>query len=435
MTEEHKHIYRLIDLVKALPNVAWNYQYLLGNSNINLTEIIENPDLIQKAGNISKIVRNDNITLNFILNNMDKSTLHDADWKMLSMFLPARDIQAHPELPWDYKTLSGRSDFWLVYILKNPQFDWSWNILSHVKSIKLIEKNITLPWNVKSISSNKTLTLEFIRQHPEIPWNFKIVSFWINIREIQKDLDAKSDIENDEKTLPWNFESLSSNFTLTSSFILAHLNENWDFHHLSANTNLNFNRLVGLSGSSSSLGWDWEVLSNNPKLTKKFLLFHIEHFTSSTQWYNIYQNNTVNLKDIENDPKLFHSYDTLSSHPELTADYILSHGEISEWNSMQLSMNGGLKMIDYEKLLKAGFDLIFYTISRSPNLTYDFIYQHPDLSWRWNSISLNRFRLENTKEKLVLRLQKNYIKKQKRLAYQVLNPYIIPDVNNIVIEY
>lgn len=422
---EHQKFYHLIDLIKAIPNDSlncfdnWNYNALAENPNIKLNDILENPELIKEYTIYTTLSYNPNLTFDFVLNNLTLKF----DWCDLSINdnISFEQIKSHPQLSWSYRHVSSREDVDINFVRQNLEFKWDWEFLSTKQNIKVIELNPDLPWNMFSLSNNRTLTFEFIQKHPEIPIFPYHYSLSMNIQEIDKMIINNMEV---------NYDELSLNQTLTSTFILKHSDKPWVFERLSNNDNLDFDLLVGLSED-----WNWEELAKNYKLTRKFLLYHINHFNTDEQWTEIYKNSIVSLTDLDLYPILFRGYKLLSYHPKLTSEYIRNHGSLDQWCPFGLSFNAGLKIKDFESLMQLGLNLSFVAMSDSPNLSYEFIYKYRHKNWDWVSLSKNKFFWENRRIQIINKMKGNYLNKKRNLTHGFLGRFVIKDLNNIVMEY
>lgn len=415
-------IFSLIDLFFLIPNFEnlksqWSLKMLLQNPQVFVSDLEKYPALYNHK-DISYFSCNPNITFEYGIRHINyidicKFTANDN--------ISVEQILSCPKL--GNVNYYGRSDIDIEYIKSNPKLPWSWINLSVHTNIKFIQDNPDLPWNTAYISYNKTLTLEYIKSYPEVEWDYLNLSAQINIKEIEKDLAFAT------TPLPWNFDSISDNKTLTSEFLIKYINQAWDWEELSRNESLDFDKLI-----NTSLRWSWEILSTNSSLTKKFIEHHLDCFLYPYCFGNIYQNGIISFEEILSDSRWPKDPDSLWGHPELTADYILNHSNFSSWNIELLSQNRGLRVPDLQKLIDAGMDFNYKLLSRNPNLNYNFIYKHKDKNWDYFQLSYNEFNHKQQKQ-AIGKIKINYMRKKKREVRKVLEQYIISDLGKIINRY
>lgn len=407
-----ENINTLFDLYKSLPEKKWSEVNLCENVNISLEEL-KNFD--QRPSKFHVLSRFPNLTFSYVLEN---SSL-DWEWYIISVredIISLDDIEAHPELPWDYTDgVSFREDITIEFIKKYPDKLWNWNALCYDLPLRIIQENLDLPWNYESLSFNKTLTIEFIYQHLDQDWNFTDISLNINPNEFEKDV---------RKLLDWS--CLHHNSRLTSKFILRHLDYSWRWDILSLQS-LNFDLLIGIHEF-----WYWEGLSANPAISRNFVDYYQDKFIRGENWIrNLCQNDRIDFEVAEN----LRNFRALSMHPKLDIDFVLEHkNEFCRSDIEQLCRNGSFGSKEYQILLNHGFKLLFSCLSESENLSYEFIYKHKDKDWNWKSLSCNNFgykRKANVAKKIVCL----YKYRKLRFSLEKLNSYLITDLSKIIVKY
>ena len=99
----------------------------------------------------SYLSKNENITLDFIKENLDKNW----DWSLITQHdnITLKDIKDNPELPWVYENIDKNINITYEDILENPDILWtSWNIIIRNPNIfKISEKTIRQYFAVKRI--------------------------------------------------------------------------------------------------------------------------------------------------------------------------------------------------------------------------------------------------------------------------------------------
>lgn len=207
-----------IDFIKDNIDEEWDWYKISKNPGIKMEDIQNN---LKLPWVWSQISRNPNLRIDFIKNNTNnllrcpKTTfLQSCDWTAISRNrgIKMEDIQNNPNLPWDF-TLSGvvknpnltidfvklNSDkYWLWFavsenvsindIINNPDERWEWDYISKSRKITMfdIENNSNLPWNWNFVSLNPNLTVGFYSKYINIlyktfpnstgNWNFENIS-------------------------------------------------------------------------------------------------------------------------------------------------------------------------------------------------------------------------------------------------------------------
>jgi hypothetical protein len=210
--------------VKDHPEIPWNLQSLAGNKNIPF-EYIE-----EKMYEGFPWYASVNLTMKDILKYHDAST----NWSEISFYVSMKDIEEHPELPWDWHCVSMNQNLNIEMVLKH-----------HNK----------MGW--ENISSNKGITMDIIEKYPELSWCWAAVSFNPNLtfemllKNLDKDWDWTAvteqacitmEIISTHPDLPWDMESLVFNRNITSDYVLDNLDKNWVMEFLSMNPFHNYRR-------------------------------------------------------------------------------------------------------------------------------------------------------------------------------------------------
>lgn len=117
----------------------------------------------------------------------------------------------------------------------------------------------------------------------------------------------------------------------------------------------------------------------------------IELFPELQKWYTISRNPNIDMEFIQNNPGYTWYYPCLSVNPNLTMDFVMQNltnnlGAPIAWDWSSIS-----ETIVTEK------DLLFYDhkffhwdgLSQNPNISWEFIKNHPDYAWNPEFVSLN----------------------------------------------
>ena len=435
---EQKHFYRLIDLVNELKGVDWSFEYLSYNKNISMQDIENN-----KTNNSLRpfykrfISSNPNLTVEFVLKYPDDdkedeedddtgnpANFYRWDWQSLTENLGFPVVKKYPDLPWQYQTLNAKTiDDW-EYVIDKPNFYISYNFIKYMP-LKYVPDFIELQkrrlykedyeYFLEELSQNIHLYLQFIKTHTEIEWVFNILSEHLPITEIQKDL-----------TLPWNYDYISINKTLTVDFVIQHSDEKW--FHLSENENIDFEKIQE-AGLEDLIDFVELSQSDNYKTGVNFILKNLDKLDLT----RFHLNGIIKMQDILNHPELIRNYEELSRNPNLEMWYVLAYKN-ENWNIQSLSQNEAFKIEDIKEGIDNLFNWDFRSLSNNYNITFDFLYQYRYKDWNWTTVSLNFF---NTEKMLLItnKLKKNYINRKNKIATKLLNQMIIKDLTNIIFEY
>jgi hypothetical protein len=120
-----------IDDVRAHPELHWDYTGLLGNESIPLETLLKEFTLLDNGLIIHNSLKNSGMHHHLAMLSYEQAIDIDGNELYCSQELlsyrdhPMRDIIAHPEINWDYETLSYGSNLSWLYVDQNPElFDF-----------------------------------------------------------------------------------------------------------------------------------------------------------------------------------------------------------------------------------------------------------------------------------------------------------------------
>ena len=177
----------------------------------------------------------------------------------------------HPDIPWDWNSLSQNPSITYNTIISNPYKYWTWYY----------------------VSRNPSITFDDVLTYPDKSWNWSYLSLNPNIT---------FDIVEKYSDKPWNWFCLSINPNITFDNVLAHSDKHWGWKSLSENLNVTFENVI----EHSDKPWDWGSLSRNPNITFDSVLAHPD---KSWDWYNLSQNPNI-------------TFDNILAHPDKPWDWI-----------------------------------------------------------------------------------------------------------------
>ena len=186
-----KHPGITLELIRANPNIPWNW-----------TEISKHP----------------NITWNIIQANPE----YLSDWVWYSLSINPNitwDIfQKTPGCNWDTDDVSQNPNITWDIIQENSDYLWDWDSISRHPNITwdIIQANPDKLWNWECISENPNITWDIIQANPNKQWNMRGVSENPNIT---------FDIIRDNHSCSWNWCALSRNPNITFDIIKTYARE------------------------------------------------------------------------------------------------------------------------------------------------------------------------------------------------------------------
>jgi hypothetical protein len=80
-------------------------------------------------------------------------------------------VQANPEKPWNYESLS-----------ENPNITW-----------EIVDANPQIPWDFHLLSMNPNISFDVVEQNPQIPWSYHNLS--VNTMDNVKDKFIQSRVK------------------------------------------------------------------------------------------------------------------------------------------------------------------------------------------------------------------------------------------------
>ena len=314
--------------IKKHPNKSWNWKWIIENTNIKLEKYIPLNLISNKyIRDYYKLSENPNITEEFILKypyqNWNIKYLIDnnkiTDFNSLSKFKHQNNI---------------------IYNYQNKPWDWEWLIentsidIGKCIPINLFKKNTR---NYYSLSKNPNLTEEFILKYPYKNWDIKYL------------------IKNNKII---DFKALSKFKYIDKYIINNYPNKPWDWKWLLENTDINIP-----IGKYQNIYNQW-----TPDPTKEFILKH-----PNKNWdieYLIESNKITN-------------FNTLTKFKNIT-EYIIEEYSDKQWDWEWLTENTEIiieKYISLDLIEKYKNILYYYTLSKNPNITEEFILKYPYKNW------------------------------------------------------
>jgi hypothetical protein len=230
-----------------------------------------------------------------------------------------------------------------------------------IELIKQLDRNTKSDWNI--LSSSMYITFDFVKNNINQAWNWYLLSknTIITIDSITKNID-----------LPWNKKGLYLNpnitdkfFVLYPQFIIANYTKPTE--------------IIGLNSSLYTTEYDWHFLSSSTNISLLFIKENI-----NKPW-------DINL---------------LSCNPIVTMKFVEDNINVEFLDYKSDTTNSGI-------IKKRSW--CAHGLSSNPNLTKEFIDNHPEIIWNWNLIAVNKFKYDEILIKLHLDKLKKFRRKVKSL--------------------
>lgn len=233
------------------------------------------------------------------------------------------------------------------------------------------------PWDWNKVSMNPSVSFDFILNHPELPWVSKCVSSNSNIKE--------SDVRNNLE-YHWDYEGLCSNPNMSLTFFIEYIIKpdvihRVDWNSLSSNPSIS---MIDVMNNPNYM-WNDRYLSSNPNLTSNYILNEGKY----RNWHipSVCSNSGITARDIFKSTmkSLFDwDYRNLSSNPNLPIAYVQSNIN-KDWNYHSISINASLNDIHaFHKIKWDGHGL-----SLNRNITFDYVVANPKVKWHFATLLMN----------------------------------------------
>lgn len=179
--------------------------------------------LIDKLGDIfNSLSCNKHVPIQLIRETITKPWCFD----MLSQCKDVRELEANPDLPWNWFPLSNKVSLRFFRNVPYPII-WHWVGISENENIPLtfIFETIDVhPWVIHRVLERKDLTLHCVLELLKFDNTLK----FRNLRNYQRNLATEEDVTNNPN-LDWNYMFLMSNHNISEEFIINNDYKPWDW--------------------------------------------------------------------------------------------------------------------------------------------------------------------------------------------------------------
>lgn len=286
----------------------------------------------------------------------------------------------YPSYPWDWSKVSLNSSLSFEFVLNNRNLPFVSKYISQNVNVKEqdVVDNPEYPWDYEGLCSNPNLSFAFFNEYiirPEeihrVDWNSLSSNPSITMIDVINNPNYK-----------WNDRYLSSNPNLTSNFILNEgLSRNWYAPSVSSNSGIT-SRDIYKSTLKSLFEWDYTNLSSNPNLP----IAHV-HNNIKLNWNYHALSINASLNDIHAFHKIKWDGHGLSLNPNITFEYVMAHPKV-KWHYPTLAMNPSITMENMSWITKQSNQPIDYYLYSNPNISIDWIKKNIH-TIDWNRLSSN----------------------------------------------
>lgn len=381
------------DDIIALMNLSQDIlvKYFPHSSMITMETII---DSLDNGGNYYYLSKNPNITIEIIINRLNKRW----DWIALTKHFDIKTILKHKYLPWAIETLFDRAE--ILYGRHEPyqiwdflsRFDslpvstsekakhkdiaWTFGCYDDGVDINIILSHPDVMWNIESLCSHYNLTLDMVLNNPNTKWDWDLLSSHLNI--------TNEDII--KHNLPVSWFHLSSNFNITADLVLNNIDEEWDWDVISSSDVIDDDFLRKVINKPL----DWECLNYSNITFESFIRYpdsnwehkkfiYCERFCDSMLDY--YGNVDAMLRSMV---PIINNMKIISKLPVISLEDVDRNKDL-QWNWDALTMNRGISV---DVIIKnKDRPWAWNKLSKRKDLTMKIINDNPFIEWQWNKIS------------------------------------------------
>jgi hypothetical protein len=241
------------------------------------------------------------------------------------------------------------------------------NITSNPNTtIELVEHHIKLPWRWDIVCSSLIKSIDFVERNPTAPINWGSLSLNPNIT---------LDIIDNNIGHPWDWDTISSREDVTIEFYKKHENKPWNMKNLSELANLWEDISINTSKYCVFMA------TYNPRITLEFIERHLDIYLKH-DWYisKILTMKIVTLEFIEKHINKFDDYIyKLSSNPNLTLEFMKNHPK--NWNMSRFSTVVAPEIVANNPSIQWDWQKLSARPEFSPK-------EYPN-TWHWHAYSCN----------------------------------------------
>lgn len=231
------------------------------------------------------------------------------------------------------------------------------------------------------IELNDELTLEWLTKYPDKPWNWGMNCLSSNNNVSLEWLTTFPD-------KPWDWDVLSCSPGFDISWVQAFPDKPWAFYIIGTLSRTNFQ--IEWIDQYPDEDWAWFNISGNINFDISWVLSHPDR---NWHWISIIRNKKFKVSWLQTpnpyiNEQLVKNLDSLSDNPSFQISWLnmLKDYNINwNWDRIMSYPNVPLSFV-HDNLGKMKNPK---SLSRSSNITPQFIEEHPEIDWQWIYLSNN----------------------------------------------
>ena len=365
--------------VKNNPQIKWDYNCLCSNKNITWEIFQENQHLLNQNGDsYDALSYNPNITLDLVLQNLDK------EWNY--KFILRDNIESFSQIigiPDNYISkgyVHTLNNLTIEIVLTNLDYDWNFDSLS----IKFIQDNETnlkeypdFPWDFHKITDS-IQSLELILANIDRDWDFKVLSGKVN------EMNNLWDIVRAYPDKEWSYPILSRNKP-PLEIVYENPNKDWDyFWSLSKLSNISW---VFIEDNMDKK-WDFALLCQKNNIDWDVVIRNFEKFNCE----KLYENPLLTWEIVKKHIQFPWDFGYLSKSKSVTWDLVETNID-KDWCFHSFDDNPSISyQLFLDKKEQYGWDHFWY--SANPNLSFEIVFKNLHEEWDFEELSKNSMYLE-----------------------------------------
>lgn len=232
----------------------------------------------------------------------------DFFWLSMNRLLTVKDVLSMPFAPWSFCNLCSHLDLSGISDLSDfGIFPFQCRFLSRNKSPQVIDLVLRRPdydWDWVHVSMHIALQPHHVLDHRRLPWNFAMMSRAPVAPRLVSRIPNK----------PWDYGELSKNKCMQIRTALQHPDKLWDWAALSAASDVT----LDIVQAHIHRPWNWELLSKSVPIQQ--ILDNLDY---PWRWHYISANPSVRIEHVKNNVFLPWVWPILQR--QLSVDDILEH--------------------------------------------------------------------------------------------------------------
>lgn len=287
-----------------------------------------------------------------------------------------------------------------------PDEEWDYLHISQICTMEFAEKYLDKfvldgRWKFPAyFTRNPNLTVEFVEKHlPTKAWDWHPLC-------LNESLPVEFFLSHAKEIPESAFCYLSENPVITPEVVESNPDLPWVWywngHCRSSGCGMVFNPSITPEFAEKKLAedfdlWAFNTLLKNPAIPASFIEKHIDKVAKWNAWIFVSHNTSIDLDFADRYIDGTWFVTTFSRHPGLTPEFVLRHKDL-KWDAYELAHNSNFGVDFFVDLANSDEDFplakklkseLFSVLSRSPNITLDFIEANVREAWYWAALSRN----------------------------------------------